>query len=415
MAHNQLQAPEQGKIRLILYRPATSESLDSFYLDIPTSIPPILCQRPRKYLRYLGWCIPGIDGQVAMDSPRLEPDIGNEGPLEDRGVYRYYDPLRYAIDPSVINLRSTVASGQSSHSGTSTLRQEFCAELAERDACCVFTCHPRYQAMDIIPFARPDEASLHHISSYEHYRTYVSQWFQLIVASRLTYGEDVSDLNSVNDIRNGMSVVNFIHSSFDSQDYAILKTPNHVLSIEDMPVRHERNLVDEVDYPASARFTLHLLEDGPRRAHKESNFPWNGRDAVFKTGTNLPKPSDLLLHYSYGAAAVKRWGQPRRFLSDCKNVPCPQAAVAPGPSGPSTTVHDRSGVTTRKRERAPDTAGSSKGKRPHPETWRAVDGSTGWDGDEWMLFFCSNTKRARERHQELSSRINKWASEVSHG
>ena len=90
MAHSQSPqqlAPEQGKIRFILYRPA--DSLDSLYLDIPTSIPPLMCQRPRKYLRYLGWCILGVEARVAMDSPYSEHDIGNEGSLEDQGVYRY--------------------------------------------------------------------------------------------------------------------------------------------------------------------------------------------------------------------------------------------------------------------------------------------------------------------------------------
>lgn len=83
----QVQAPKQGKIRLILYSPANSA--DSLYLDIPTSIPTSLCQHPRKYLRYLGWCILGVEGLVSMDSPDSEDNIGNEGTLEDRGVYRY--------------------------------------------------------------------------------------------------------------------------------------------------------------------------------------------------------------------------------------------------------------------------------------------------------------------------------------
>ena len=91
MEHNQsfeLPPPEHGKIRFILYRPAKSS--DSLFLEIPTSIPSSSCLRPRKYLRYLGWCVLGVEGRVWMDFPHVEHCIGDEGPLEDQGVYRYY-------------------------------------------------------------------------------------------------------------------------------------------------------------------------------------------------------------------------------------------------------------------------------------------------------------------------------------
>jgi len=38
-----------------------------------------------------------------------------------------------------------------------------------------------------------------------------------------------------------------------------------------------------------------------------ANAPDND-DATFKANTDIPKPSDVLLHYSCGAAAVKQWG-----------------------------------------------------------------------------------------------------------
>jgi hypothetical protein len=90
MAQNQsyqLQPPEQGRIRLLIYKP--TDGLGSLYLEIPIPIIVSLCRRPRKYLRYLGWCILGTKGHVAMDYPHLEDDIGDEGSLEDQGIYRY--------------------------------------------------------------------------------------------------------------------------------------------------------------------------------------------------------------------------------------------------------------------------------------------------------------------------------------
>jgi hypothetical protein len=95
MAHSQSperQAPEQGKIWLILYSP--EDNSDSLYLEIPMNIFPSLHRLPRKCLRYLGWCILGVEGRVAMDSPHSEDDIGDEGSFEDQGVYRY----RYNTD-----------------------------------------------------------------------------------------------------------------------------------------------------------------------------------------------------------------------------------------------------------------------------------------------------------------------------
>jgi hypothetical protein len=38
---------------------------DPLYLEIPTAIVKEVCLKPRKYLRYLGWCILGVIGDVS--------------------------------------------------------------------------------------------------------------------------------------------------------------------------------------------------------------------------------------------------------------------------------------------------------------------------------------------------------------
>jgi hypothetical protein len=179
--------PQQGKLRLIIY----TLRKKSFYLDIPIAIPGLLCTRPRKYLRYLGWCILGIEGRIAMVLPSPEDDIGDEGSLEDQGVYRYRytlssglsvfivacisfltlrkgHPLRHAIDLEVHKTRSTVLSGQSTRSGTSSTQQEFLERLEARDGYCVVTGIHVYEAIHIIPRVRQDEVSLHTIESHKH-------------------------------------------------------------------------------------------------------------------------------------------------------------------------------------------------------------------------------------------------------
>lgn len=49
------------------------------------------------------------------------------------------------------------------------------------------------------------------------------QWFQLIIANRPRYDEDVTTLNDINDIRNGVFASATIHQVFDSRHIAILK------------------------------------------------------------------------------------------------------------------------------------------------------------------------------------------------
>jgi len=45
--------------------------------------------RPRKFLRYLDWCILGVEGNIAMDSPQSVDNIGDTGELIDQCVYHY--------------------------------------------------------------------------------------------------------------------------------------------------------------------------------------------------------------------------------------------------------------------------------------------------------------------------------------
>ena len=51
----------------------------------------------------------------------------------------------------------------------------------------------------------------------------LSQWFRLIIANRPTYNEDVTTLDDINDIRNGVFAVSMMHSPFDLRRIAILK------------------------------------------------------------------------------------------------------------------------------------------------------------------------------------------------
>jgi hypothetical protein len=43
-------------------------------------------------------------------------------------------------------------------------------------------------------------------------------------------------------------------------------------------------------------------------------------DAAFKRHTNASKPSDILLHYNYGAAAIKIWGMGKTSFGTWPNL-----------------------------------------------------------------------------------------------
>jgi len=152
----------------------------------------------------------------------------------------------------------------------------------------------------------------------------------------------------------------------------------------------------------------------------------NNTTAAFKQGTNLPKPSALLLHYNYGAAVVKLWGHRTKVLVR-PNIR-PRAVINYQPSGPSRSKHDRL-IAIRKREGHNNT-GSGSGEAAEVAGGGATDltdnptvivqpmvGYRGWDEDDWMLFFWGNTPAARERYraadEESSNRIARWATEVS--
>jgi hypothetical protein len=257
----------------------------------------------------------------------------------------------------------------------------------------------------------------------------------------------------VNDIRNGILVTPTPHAFLDAREAAFLKvvpfmtdcttltwpilqTPNRVLNTDDVPQKYGRPLRNDIEYPIDERFTLQIFNDGERRAVVERES-WAGMDAMFLRDTGLPKPSALLLHYTYGAAAVKCWGHHTELLSARyrRNIPRPSPAQATSSHAGPSSIHDRA-LTFKKRERHNDTAGSSKRQRGRPPkraitseerdednsdaervVVEAVDGSTFMDEDDWMLFFALNTEEAHERRraaeEEFSSRLTKWASEVS--
>jgi hypothetical protein len=166
----------------------------------------------------------------------------------------------------------------------------------------------------------------------------------------------------------------------------------------------------DVGYP-TGRYTLQWLETPEQNAASMATVP-NNADAAFKRNTEKPKPSDLLLHYNYGAAAVKRWGRGTKILQNRPNIPRPKR--------PSRTIHDRT-VAIRKREEARNSGGATAGSSAAGAGTGLAESecqpeATKWDEDDVMLFFWGNSKAATERHLkkvgENTQRVEQWRGDV---
>jgi hypothetical protein len=201
-----------------------------------------------------------------------------------------------------------------------------------------------------------------------------------------------------------------------------LQTPNHLLRRQDIPAHPDRQLREETIYPASARYTLQwLVTPDPMSLPA---IP-KGADAAFKRFSGKPKPSAMLLHYNYGAAAVKQWGHNVEVLRKAGKSRQPPKP-APTQSGPSKTIHDRK-TAIEKRAKAMLGTGTGTGVGAGTGTGAGTGAVTGevaesevqatWDEDDVMLFFWGNSKAATQRYQEKVSKkqrhVEDWREGVS--
>ncbi|KIJ57367.1 hypothetical protein M422DRAFT_773951 [Sphaerobolus stellatus SS14] len=234
-------SPPENHVHLVLH---TKVDGTQFYLEIPVSLITANCLKPLKYLKYLGWCILAIEGVLRLERDKLAgeevPDMN--GQLQGK-VYFYSLSNNVAVDLDVIKARTSTSSSEIS--GT---RAQFRKDLLARDGRCIFTQFPAAAAAHIIPYARGD------------------QWLQLLINNRPHEDEDeIENLESICDIRNGCILMDTIHNqTFDPRLAAILKTPNRILEMADIPPRHHRSnaLAPNTGYPSDARFTYQWLDYG---------------------------------------------------------------------------------------------------------------------------------------------------------
>ncbi|KAI9570372.1 hypothetical protein HD554DRAFT_416031 [Boletus coccyginus] len=153
-----------------------------------------------------------------------------------------------------------------------------------------------------------------------------------------------------------------------------------------------------MSHAPQSRYTLQWLaaSDAASAEFLRATFP-NNSDAAFASH-HRPKPSDLLLHYNYGAAAVKHRGRNRGVLENRSGLPRPQPPE-PVARSPTQKVGDMI-------QQQPAGNGGGMGSAA-TDSERPV-----WDEDDVMLFFWGNSMPPMERHakkeREREANINKW-------
>jgi hypothetical protein len=143
----------------------------------------------------------------------------------------------------------------------------------------------------------------------------------------------------------------------------------------------------------------------------------NNNDATFMNH-QLPKPADVLLHYNYGAAAVKKWGKNTSVLTNRPNIPRPPVPL-PAASGP-TRVNNDGNISIEKRRAAAMSQGGQGATSKRKKSGGAaadLEEQDRWDEHDVILFFWGNSKAALERHakkkQERTEYLEDWRAGVT--
>ncbi|KAF7983186.1 hypothetical protein HWV62_23436 [Athelia sp. TMB] len=397
-----------GHVRLHLHQIPSDDTtgadpLRDAYLEIPIKTIKTLCLSPLKYLRYLGWSTLGVDGHI---STTLQPGtcLPAEVIIKNRKTYYYIvdeeGPLltmrRQVVDLEVIKARTAVTSSSETWSEAP---DQLTDPVRERDLRCVFTGErrPLCAALHLIPRARGDE------------------WLKCIISNRrgMDGGVDI-DLDSIDDVRNVLFGSVSIERLLNDRNIAILKTPNHVLDVDDIPHAQDPrlSLTPNTGFPNGIRFTAQYLQlpDDYDTLDSVRHIMPNNSDAMFKTGT--PKddlPAGIIIHYIYGATAFKWWGKHSALLADFV-TPRPPAAV-PKPMGHPLKK------TNRQSSRIKRPGGALEAPSDDQQGEQITGNAESLDPLDVIFFFWSNTptaiNRYRQEEERLKAQISGWAENVA--
>ncbi|KDQ16154.1 hypothetical protein BOTBODRAFT_269539 [Botryobasidium botryosum FD-172 SS1] len=278
-------------------------------LSVPLADIRGLCHRPLKWLRFVSFAICGARGDISMTEGGDTVDYENTLAAEFQAGHYYYNAQgpRHFVDPEVIENR---------HSSVYTLcRQDFRTRIAQRDRHqCLFSPVPwNYcEAAHVIPHCKG--------------HNYIAA---LVTGRGSLYGvkNDVLEEHGINSVQNGLLMNKILHSAFEQNHCALLKTPNFALRTDDIPY------LDGPDGSApDARCTLQFV-------HNALSFPEHNRDAR-PSGPEDDQLWSLFTDLTYGAVVFQKWfaGDAIRAWFRSKAAEGILATVAAMP--PAQVLHD---------------------------------------------------------------------------
>jgi hypothetical protein len=115
--------PPTGHVHLVLFE----QTQESFYLEIPVAVIGTVCLQPCKYLRYLGWCVLGVEGWLQDEQGHTVDPNGN---LVNQGIYHYRLPADHQGFTFTFHCRpqgQKLTTPQMSSFTLSTLKSSSCA------------------------------------------------------------------------------------------------------------------------------------------------------------------------------------------------------------------------------------------------------------------------------------------------
>ncbi|KAJ8495286.1 hypothetical protein ONZ45_g12931 [Pleurotus djamor] len=249
-------------------------------LDIPLSVIKTLCLQPVKWLRYVGWAILFTDGYITRQSDPDSARVSDDEALSDTDVLFYIAPDLQTS--RVVDISIAHRCGDSRQSFSSR-DPDFPLEVRARDGACIYSAdNTLTQASHLIPFARG------------------SPWMSILAAER---GFEVTDIN---DVRNGILLLNSVHGFMEKKCIAILHTPNDILRCSDIPSdTHISTDARLATLPnIGQRYTLHHIKLLPASAITLSAVASNNSDARFQNLQESKLPYPPILHYFYGLAVL---------------------------------------------------------------------------------------------------------------
>ncbi|KAK0456475.1 hypothetical protein EV421DRAFT_1752673 [Armillaria borealis] len=267
-----------------------SDRKDNQFLAIPVADIAHITKRPVKFLRFVGFCILGVNGSIMSEKGAFVED--DEAITEGR--YYFVAPNASGESSSLVDLNviGDYVNGDNLY-WTSDEHRDFRDKVVARDRSGLVTNNIPSDcgSTHIIPYAKGNDLS-----------------------QARSRGNEPA-VTDIHDVRNGLLLFLSVKELF-TKDLALIRTPNAVLNHDDL-LLHKTSIIRNLNMHGIADENyvslvfLWLAEGSPLiLGNDDDNTPVIGsRDKGLSS-----LPADFLLEFAFGAMAVRLWAS--KYLRD---------------------------------------------------------------------------------------------------